>query len=142
MLYYHYPCMPQISWFGTLFPPKDTLGPFSDAKKLLQHSIWTFCVNLWLYKVPCVTVGTYRGSYKTAPVHIEWLKSLNSSTNFSKIVSLPCIIASVRKAVYIVLSNRRIWLPVSLLWGEGVPEIQGVPPKSTNDCRTVTVHLR
>lgn len=92
---------------------------FFYAKQLVQSSTWTFCVNLWWYRMSRRTVGTPCGTCKMVSVCIEQLKSSISCTNISMIMLLLWIIQSIREATLICLPIHQIWLLVTFFCGEG-----------------------
>lgn len=142
LMYDHF-WISQTSWFGKPFPPKDLIGVFSDAKQLLQCSIWTFFADLRLYKKPRRILETPRDSCKTASVHTERLKYFISLMKVSMIVSLPWIIASIRmEATWIGLPTHTIWLLATFSSGS-IPERRGVlPSPQTNWNNTSLLHVR
>lgn len=92
---------------------------FFDADRLRQRSIWTFCGELWLYKMPCSIIVVHaRGCPSTSNA-----TSLIFSTNILMIVSLHWIIASIRETTSNSLPISQILLPVTFfslcVWGGG-----------------------
>lgn len=97
------PCVPRKSLICPLCPPKDILGFLFDSKQLLQSFICTFCVNLWQYKMPWLTLRIVPGPFKTLSAHIKKLISWISSMNISLNMLLTWIIQSIREERWIFI---------------------------------------
>lgn len=125
-----------------LVPPKDLLSHFSNAKRLLLSSTWTFCINLWWYNMHWRNMRTPHGSCKTVLLH-----RTSEVTNFLYEHFDDCVIAL---AYLKHLGSSMDWPPCStdltpydfFPFGEGEVLVKlGVPPKSANYCRAGTARL-